>query len=303
MGVRVLALLALLLVVPTAAAQPPATPSVELAVDAIAGRLMPEAERAAPLLRLGFSCSVDEATAAPDSEILVEFATGDVPAFATLHFNPGRADVRPDPTQCTDDGIRPRVNATVDLTLGRTAPAFVVQRVPLRATLTFMRIDGNETVRGPFETNLTFTPDYFSSFRLEADRQLATAGGSDRSASFLLRVTNDANGASRATFTVADVGGLNVTLPEPLELPASMPPATGEATLRVSVPDAVYRPDGVYTFRVEVVVSSTDPRANSTTEASLTMTVQAPPGAKRTPAVELGLWMPFALWFARRRPT
>jgi hypothetical protein len=307
MGVRRVAPLCVLgvFLVPLGLAQPPAQPVAQMPVDPFPGPV-PVDRTLTTTLRLAFSCSQDEITASPNERILVSFATGAVPPFVNLTLVPGEAEASPtDAAHCLDETMRHFVNASVQILLGRTAPAFEGQRVPISAAFTFTGLDGAPTRRTGYMTNATFVPGYRSSFEVESDWYSLVASGPGRSAEFHLNVTSRANGESKATFSVLEADGMNVTLPEPVAIPFTSPATRGAATVRIAIPDALYDPPGAHTVRVGVTFASTDARANATSEATLVLTVEDPPRPPRTPGPEAGLAIALVAWVAlrRRRPT
>jgi len=295
--------LAFLLLVPAVVAQAPAEPRVQMTAGTFPNRVAPELS-ATTTVGLRFSCSQDELKREPGSDILVELATGPVPAFVNFTLHPGQAHVSPaDVAHCTDDSIQHHVNATVNLVLARSAPAFEPRTIPVLARIAFAALDGSDVRRGPYATNLTFTPDYFPSFQVDVDAFSKRASGPGRNASFEVHLTNRANGASLVAFTATDAAGLNLTFPPPVTLKFATEPVV--VRLVAAVPDALYRPSLSHTFRVKVLLSSEDRRANQTSEVELVLTVQDPPSSRGAPGLGTALALCILVWVVlrRRRPT
>ena len=269
------ALVALLLIVPLASAQPDVIDWIDAEIAPFAEPIVPLKAAGHTTMRTRVSCLLGDAAIA---SVAIQYATVEAPSWASVTISPA-SDVAP-MGQCAE-GYSELREATLTVSASDQAPAFVPTPIVVEITAGLAERQRKEQVI------VNVSASYVSVLDVQASGSLATVppGGSH---DFVVDVTNFGNARTRVVATLADVGdGIAVDLPPPLVLgsrPHGASDISGKLLFRVLAKDD----GGAFVNSVEAVnvnlasaYAEDDSFVGDSSAISFLVTVRSGAGADR----------------------
>lgn len=268
------AILALVVLLPSSAAQPvedPVEPEVEFPDVRIEDPVVPLDEVGLTTVEATIECSMLE----PPVSATVVTPETTAPSYASVIVSPASTTFSPDPVACAQ-GTPHAYEANLSIALTQNAPAF--ERFDTTVAITVQYGPPTGVLfgpYGPYHANVSVMPGFLLHYNVRADQKISTVapGGT---ATFDVALDNFSNGPTKFTLDPASVpDGLDVSLPDPVVLDTQEAATlTVEAT---DVPGASTEEN--HPFRLDLHAASTNPRAEETGSSELSLLVKAEPGA------------------------